>query len=288
MEHKCITCGKEVQIGIWKRVPGRILTGNYFVCDECVEKVGIIDKGIKGGLQVLSYSMERFVEKYNSVTGSSISANLIKETKDKQKDEERARLLESRLKKMIVAKPGLNLQIGEVCYYQGKANAVYMKNVVTGNTRSSFHIGGKALKSTYLGSGISNSNNIRENVAERFPGTFFITNKRFMLNALKHGFDIPLQAVSTMDIMKDALSIMANGKTYVVETPDILKIKTLLEINNEYMALKRKDNFSADSTEVVTEGEKQIPELLREYKKLLDEGILTLDEFNKKKRQLLK
>lgn len=98
MEHKCITCGKEVQIGIWKRIPGRILAGDYFVCDECVEKVGITDKGIKGGLQVLSYSMERFVEKYNSVTGSSISANLIKETKDKQKDEERARLLESRLK----------------------------------------------------------------------------------------------------------------------------------------------------------------------------------------------
>ena len=287
MEYKCITCGKEVTRNIWKRLPGRILSGNYFVCDECVEKIGITDKGVKGGLQVLTYSVDRFVKQYNKVTGSNISATSIKENKKEAKNVAREELLEKRLQNMIVKKPGLNLKEGEVCYYQGKANAVYLKNVVIGNTRISSHIGGKGPTNIYLGSGVSNSNSIRGNVAERFPGTFFITNKRFLLNTPRHGFDISLKEISTIDIMKDALSIMANGKTYVVESADISKIKTLLEVNNEYMALKEEKAFSADTTKVMVEHEKEIPELLREYKKLLDEGIITQEEFNEKKKQLL-
>lgn len=134
----------------------------------------------------------------------------------------------------------MNLKTDEICYFQGAANAVNIKNAVIGSLKNSTYIGAKSSSGLRLGTGFSNTSNIRGNVVEKYLGNLFITNQRIILSTVKYGFEIPLTQITTMNFMEDGFSLMVKGKTYLVETSSVNKIKSLLKINNEYLTLKKK------------------------------------------------
>ena len=65
------------------------------------------------------------------------------------------------------------------------------------------------------------------------------------------------------------------------------QIRELLRDVFEKLSLFRKDHPKIDEDKVEKPSSKSIPEQLKEYKELLDLGILTNEEFDKKKKELL-
>lgn len=176
-----------------------------------------------------------------------------------QKNTDRRYELEKELKNFIVHNPGMNLNINEICYFQGPANAVHISNTVVGTQNDSVYIGSRKKSGLKLGTGFSNSQNVRGDVAEKYPGYLFITNQRIVLSTVKYGFEIPLKQITTINFMSDGFSVMSKGKTYLVETESVNKIKKMIQINNEYMMLnqgatesnyKNRTNISNDTDDV--------------------------------------
>lgn len=280
MEVKCVTCGKVFSVVLGVSNKGHPLFGGFHACNECARLLDIPD-GVKGDLLSATYTIDRFVNKYNKVTGKKVSSSDMKQENQEKKDALRSQMLEKRLQSKVVKRPGINLMSGEVCYYQGKANAVHLKNVITGSNRVSTHLGSR-LVGAYVGGGVSSSRNTRGNVAERYPGMFFVTNRRMVLNTPRYGFDIALADITTLDMLSDGLSIMSKGNSYIVETDDVKKIKNLIKDSNSLAAMK-----TAAQSSLQVPDKKSVPDILREYKSLLDDGIITQEEFDEKKRQLL-
>ncbi len=204
--------------------------------------------------------------------------------------------IEHRLSRMIVTKPKIILKPNEVCYFQKKAFAIHTKNVVIGNWRTGSHSSARIGRYS-LGESSSQSFNTRGDVTEKSEGILFITNQRMVLNSPKFGFEIPLRKITTLQFEKKILYVSSNGKTYSVETDYIYLIKHLLETNNEYIKLQEQNGLlnnqrdSVDIFETVSNNtnfnETEIPNLIREYKQLLDEGAISEEDFERKKSQLL-
>ena len=170
--------------------------------------------------------------------------------KDKMSElEEELVELESEMKEYIVHNPGMNLKKNEICFYQCAANAVHIKNVVVGTQRNSIYLGSRKKSGLSLGTGFSTNQNVRGDVAEKYPGSLFITNQRIVLSSIRYGFEILLKNITTLDFMSDGFSVTSKGKTHLVETKCAYDIKRLIQINNEYMMLSQALENNRDKKE---------------------------------------
>ena len=244
---------------------------------------------VKKGYEATNDIINIAKDKYEQVENQIGRVKEIKQKRDIEKAKERMVALEGKLKKYIVAKPGIVMREDEICYYQGKAVATKTKNVVVGTVRNSQHVGVNAFH-VYSGGGTSVSQSIRGDITDRCKGYFFITNKRIVLNTVRNGFEIPLNKLTGMEFYKDGIVVFANGSSYVLENNEVGKIKKFLEINNEYEFIKMQINDQAEKDiiehrDIATEAKSM--ELLREYKHMMDEGIITEEEFVHKKKELL-
>ena len=279
-EMKCIACGNKISHNGVVYEKAYKLGINKYICHKCAEIVGI-----KGFWDTLKYSEEKIRKKYEEEM-----ANRFPETV-KTMD---LKTLESCLADYIVSKPDISMKKDEVCYIQVHAKSLIVKNAVIGNIRSSSHTG-VSKHGRYTGGGFSASTSIRGNVAEKYDGRFYITNQRMVLNAPKHGFDLPLEKIDTIDFKPDGLIIYSKGKSYMVETETAEWIRKFVLISNEYRSRKPmvdkeivSDQSNDRKSELGEDIEKKKVALLREYKALLDDGIITQEEFDKKKAEILK
>ena len=205
--------------------------------------------------------------------------------------------LERKLNRMIVRNPKIVLRKNEVCYFQKKAFGIHKKNVVTGSWRTGSYSGVRIGRYS-LGGSSGHSFNTRGNVTEKSAGMLFITNQRIVLSSPKFGFEIPLKKITTLQFETKNFFVSSNGKTYSVETDYVYQIKSLIETNNEYLLIKEQYGLSNTQTKSVNKSEtvsnntefneKEIPNLIREYKQLFDDGLISEEDFEKKKKQLLK
>lgn len=162
---------------------------------------------------------------------------------------------EEKLKLLAIEKPGISLYEGEVCYYCEYAAALHQKK--TGD--------------------------------EYFDGTLYITNIRVILLALKCGFDLYISKITQLLYTDYGFQIFFGSKCYDVMTIDRDNIQELVEFMNnqgvfkdeKWLKEQQKHITSTSSTTL------NIKQELSDLKWLLDEGIITQEEFDTKKKQLL-
>lgn len=185
-----------------------------------------------------------------------------------------------KLGKKIIENVPLSLKKEEVCFYMNDAKAFHSKNVVTGTKSGGAGASLRIAKGVSIRTGGGESKVVRGNVNEYFDGTLYITNMRIILLAPKYGFDVMIPKITQLSYRNDGFFIYVGSKCYSVITHDVKNIKNLIDLINE-ASQEQETKSTTENKQNDSFAE------LREYKKLLDEGIITIDEFEAKKKQLL-
>lgn len=185
-----------------------------------------------------------------------------------------------KLSNLMVQNPSLTLKKEEVCFYQHQAIAYNEKNVVTGSKGRGAGASVRVAKGLSIRMGGGGSDVIRETIGEKFPGTFFITNMRIVLLATKFGFDIPIAKIQNIEQFANGIAVYSGAKCHRVIIDQPLNVVTILQLMN--------DAFSEqESSRTKNSTLKESSDTLRTLKGLFDDGIITQEEFNLKKKELL-
>lgn len=134
--------------------------------------------------------------------------------------------------------PNIVLKKGEICYYEGDAFSYKMKNIITRYERQGGSSGFRIAKGITIGRSSGVSTPIRENVVEKYPAKFYITNKRMILVASKHGFDLSVDKITSLKNYSNAFEFFCGEKTYTVMTNDVKYIIQLCRL----ISLSSQDN----------------------------------------------
>lgn len=188
---------------------------------------------------------------------------------------------EDTLNILAIPNPSISLEENENCYYIGDASAIHQKNVVTGHINRGTGGSVRIAKGLSVRVGGGTSQTIRENVNEYYEGKLYITNYRIILLAPKYGFNLPVSKITQLIYMNDGLQIYSGAKSHTVSTNDVLKIREIIEFLNGQNAFKERRKQSTQRP-IVSEANELI-----KFKKLLDDGVITQEEFDAKKKQIL-
>ena len=188
---------------------------------------------------------------------------------------------EDTLNILAIPNPSISLEENEMCYYIGEASAMHQKNIVTGHINRGTGGSVRIAKGLSVRVGGGASQTIRENVNEYYEGKLYITNYRIILLAPKYGFDLPVAKITQLIYMNDGLQIYSEAKSYSVSTNDVFKIREIIEFLNGQNAFKERKKQSTQKSKVSEADE------IMKFKKLLDDGVITQEEFDAKKKQIL-
>ena len=136
-----------------------------------------------------------------------------------------------------------------------------------------------------------------------------LTIERSIIGTAKQGYmagpkTIPLRNITSVQVRKPTLvshgilqlgtlgSTEKNYKSVMDATKDDNAIIFSKSHYNDMLELKKfidsfSANFSEGNTTIINKIEKSPAELIKEYKELLDSGIITQDEFDTKKKSIL-
>lgn len=187
-------------------------------------------------------------------------------------------------KDMLVENPGINLMPGEYCYYCKDATAVHQKNVVVGRTGTGAGMSFRVAKGVSFRTGGGASQNVRGNVNEYYDGILYITNLRMILHSSKYGFDLYISKISSVVYEINGFEVYSGNKCYSVMTNDVENISALIDLMNEHGVFVDEQWYRHNTD--IPSGKDKVQEI-REFKKLLDDGIITEEEFDAKKKQML-
>ncbi len=188
-----------------------------------------------------------------------------------------------KINNLVVYNPSISLVQDETCYYRGDASAVHQKNVVTGHINRGTGGSIRIAKGMSVRVGGGTSQAIRENINEYYKGTLYITNYRIILLAPKYGFDLFVSKITQLNYKPDGIQIYCGAKCYSAYTHDVSKIREIIELLNDQKVFKDEKHKSTDKNNL----SKKTTTELRELKSLLDDGVITQEEFDAKKKQLL-
>lgn len=263
----CSLCGNEVGLNRFK-----LKDNDGWICPSCLKKAGgtasmnlrkVTIEEIKGRIRVHEDNQEKQAILDNN-NGNFELTNLSAKEK---------------LDKLIIENPTMSLKVNEKCFYQGPAQAYHTKNVVTGYKGGGAGVSIRVAKGFSIHTGSGGGSAVRQTIGETYNGTLYITNERFVLLAPKYGFEIPSVKISNFSAHKDGFEIYQGAKCFQFLTKDVQNILKLTELMNKV--------FNEQSNVPVEKMLKSTPDMLREYKDLMDSGIITKEEFEAKKKQLL-
>ena len=130
----------------------------------------------------------------------------------------------------IITNPNIVLKKGEICYYEGDAYSYKMKNIITHYERHGASSGIKIAKGISIGRSSGVSIPVRENIVEKYPAKFYITNKRIILTADKYGFELSVNKITSLKNYSNAFDYYCGEKTYTVLTNDVKYIIRLCKL----------------------------------------------------------
>lgn len=243
----------------------------FMPADKKTIKMNIKLNSLKGKLEVSFDDADL----KNEITSSSTSRMELTAVYNDPKAE---------LEDYIVNHPTISLKTGEICYFEKPAKSYHQKNAVVGRKSSSAGVSFRVAKGVTFRTGGGGSEYVREVVAEKFDGNLYITNQRIIMLAPKHGFDIPLAKITQLCIHDDGIAVYTGAKCYFALTEHIEMISCIYGLIRKVMSEQETIVAKPEKREIQ---HKSVTDNIREYKKLLDEGIITEEEFEKKKRQLL-
>lgn len=212
------------------------------------------------------------------------------------------------VEKFAIKNAPVNLRSEEICLYCGSARGAVIKTRVTGYEGAHKGTSIRIMKGVTYHTGGSKGQPIRQQVMESsFPGDFIMTNLRLLLLTTQYGFEIAGEKLQSIEMNPEGLLIYdTKSKPHIVLTDDTEKITFLFKLlNNEGKEWKRKkaleepakkqtsrkkaSSEKTNGTSDVTEQRRLVSgaDEIRKYKALLDEGIITEDEFEKVKVKLL-
>ena len=160
---------------------------------------------------------------------------------------------EEKIELLKIPNPGISLYDGEICYYRNLAYPM-------GKNKSS-------------------------------EGTLYITNIRFILLAPQYGFDVYISKITQLLYKDYGFQIFVGSKCYSVCTTDEYEkyFFDFIEFMNSQRVFKDEKWLKEhqESINSISSTSPNIKQELSDLKWLLDEGIITQEEFDAKKTQLL-
>jgi hypothetical protein len=151
---------------------------------------------------------------------------------DKLKNFNQPKTPYAQLEAMIIPAPSINLNTGEVCFYQGEAEAACKTSVITGSKGNGASISLRIAKGVAVQTGKSKNKMTKKTVLDKYPGTLYITNQRVMLLAPMYGFNIPIPEIIQFQRFKDGYCVYHGSKSNLFITHDVDKIANLIELMN--------------------------------------------------------
>lgn len=298
----CMGCGKELVKVFLEGETWMEPSWREYICYDCCDAIGVKNHGVTGSIKVGNlYSQlgkDRFIEMVQKAIGilplgAEIGTTDLgpEITKENAIQEKYAALDE--LKTFVVENPSINLKSGEICLYEGDANIVKTKTGTIGNAYKSVGFGGKNGVGMFSSVRAGESKRIRGDIQDKYSGKFYLTTQRFVMVSVKYGFEIPVTKITALEFFSDGFIVTSGSTSHVVELGDARFIKYVIETNNRYeLAKQLSGEIEVSDIEEVNENlkpkdAKDIADALREYKALMDEGVITEDEFAAKKKQLL-
>lgn len=263
---KCVCCGESIAFG---QAIG-IANADY-ICKSCFNKYGFVEKYPTRR----SYKLIRKKEALNYVKAGGVK--IYENLSDSEK-----------LDLYIVDNPSIPMKNFEICYYEWPAFGLINTKRTERVTRSQ-GVSVSYLKGVSKHVGESISTPVTHEYLNKESGTLFITNKRMILQAAKKSFEIPMIKITNMQGYTDAFEVYAGGKYYRFGTTDPYTIADVITLMN---AVYGKDNRTQaekdyENAKEAAKNKSENLKELRELKKLLDDEIITEDDYNKKKKQLL-
>lgn len=200
-----------------------------------------------------------------------------------------------RVKPFTILNSPIALKKDEQCYYAGNACGGKIKTVTTGHTGASKGYSLRIMKNVTYHSGGSAGHAVREQVLETSQrGTFVITNQRFILMTPTYGFEVPAGKVGNIELRPDGITLYAGNKAHIVITNDTDQIAFIVTLLSEATAEYERQKEIEESVPKATRARKpaksaplSAADEIRKFKQLADEGIITAEEFEKKKKELL-
>ena len=105
----------------------------------------------------------------------------------------------------------------------------------------------------------------------------------FLKLGIKYGFDLHISKITQLLYKTNGFQVYVGSKCFSVLTDDIKTIQELILFMNEHKIFKDEKIINKKTKT----SERQNAEALREFKKLLDKGIIKENEYEAKKKQLL-
>ncbi len=195
------------------------------------------------------------------------------------------------LEQFKVESPNIRLSKGEICYYAGEVHPFKLKQRYA-RSSSSKGISVKIMNGLWYHTGGGQSSPIVQEYCDSCDGTLFITNQRWVLTAPKYGFNIKIQKIINLEIHDNGFSLYEGNRCHMVNGIGGESLYRLIQLMNAADKIRVEQEEKEEAKQITKNSakNKHSPDKfdeIREYKKLLDDGIITQDEFEKKRTELL-
>lgn len=148
---------------------------------------------------------------------------------------------------LIIHNPSLQLNDGEVCFYEGTGKHIEEKEKLAGYRKQGKNTRIKWTSYWTTNYNLSEAEAIRKTSQKSYRGHLYITNKRIVFLCEKNGFDVNFKDIQNITHYTDCIEIYHKNKFHRVFTNQSRRIYDIQVLMNRY-ANKQKNTQSEAST----------------------------------------